>query len=127
MMNEMKFAALINKIHKLDPVAVSARSALRMATINGAQALGLGDEIGSIEVGKRADLVLVDLKKPHFTPLHDVVSHLVYSGVGSDVDTVLVDGEILMQERKVLTLDEDEVMRKAQEASEDLLAKGAIS
>lgn len=124
MMNEMKFAALLCKVHKLDPTVVPARSVLEMATINGARALGLGDEVGSLEVGKRADLILVDLKGPHFTPLHDVITHLVYSGVGSDVDTVLVDGKIIMRCRKVLTLDGDEVMRKAQEASEDLLARG---
>jgi 5-methylthioadenosine/S-adenosylhomocysteine deaminase len=124
MMNEMKFAALLNKAHKLDSTAVPAQSVLEMATINGARALGLEREIGSLEVGKKADLVLVGLKRPHFTPLHDVVSHLVYSGVGSDVDTMLVDGKILMQGRKVLTLDEGEVMRKAQEASDELLARG---
>ncbi|HID30580.1 MAG TPA: N-ethylammeline chlorohydrolase [Desulfobacterales bacterium] len=124
MMNEMKFAALLCKVHKLDPTVVPARSVLEMATINGARALGLGDEVGSLEVGKRADLILVDLKGPHFTPLHDVITHLGYSGVGSDVDTVLVDGKIIMRCRKVLTLDGDEVMRKAQEASEDLLARG---
>ncbi len=124
MMNEMKFAALLNKVHKLDSTAVPAQSVLEMATINGARALGLEREIGSLEVGKKADLVLVDLKRPHFTPLHDVVSHLVYSGVGSDMDTVLVGGRILMRGRKVLTLDEGEVMGKAQGASEELLAWG---
>lgn len=123
MFNEMKFAALLNKAHKLDPVAVPATSALEMATVNGATALGLGKELGSIEVGKKADLVLVDLKKPHLSPLHNVISHLVYSAVGSDVDTTIVDGKILMQGRKVLTLDEDKVLREAQKNSNDLLAR----
>lgn len=123
MFNEMKFAALLNKVHKLDPVAVPAPSALEMATINGAIALGLQDKIGSLEAGKKADIVLVDLKKSHLTPLHNVISHLVYSALGCDVDTTIVDGKILMQGRKVLTLDEDKVLERAQKTSDDLIAK----
>jgi len=125
MFNEMKFAALLSKVHKLDPVAVPAQVALEMATINGAIALGLQDSIGSLESGKKADIVLVDLQKPHFKPLHSVISHLVYSAVGSDVDTTIVDGKVLMQGRKVLTLDEDKVLREAQKSSDDFLARGA--
>ncbi len=123
MFNEMKFAALLNKVHKLDPVAVPAQVALEMATINGAIALGLQDSIGSLEAGKKADIVLVDLQKPHLKPLHSVISHLVYSAVGSDVDTTIVDGKVLMQGRKVLTLDEDKVLMEAQESSDDFLAR----
>ena len=123
MFKEMKFAALLNKVHRLDPVAVPAMSALEMATVNGAIALGRGNELGSIEVGKKADLVLVDLEKPHLTPLHNVISHLVYSAVGSDVETTIVDGRILMLERRVLILDEDKVLRLAQKSADDLLAR----
>lgn len=123
MFSEMKFAALLNKVHKLDPTAVPAQAVLEMATINGAIALGMQDEIGSLEVGKKADVLLVDLKRPHFVPLHNVISHLVYNAVGSDVDTVIVDGEIVMRERKVLTVDEDKVLEGAQKASDDLLAR----
>jgi 5-methylthioadenosine/S-adenosylhomocysteine deaminase len=126
MFNEMKFAALLNKVHKLDPTVVPAQAVLEMATINGAIALGLQNRIGSLEVGKKADIVLVDMKKPHLTPLHNVMSHLVYSAVGGDVDTVIVDGKVLMQGRKVLTLDEDEVLDGAQKASDDLLARGGF-
>ena len=123
MFGEMKFAALLNKAHKLDPVAIPATSALEMATVNGAIALGLQKTLGSLEVGKKADLVLVDLRKPHLTPPHNVISHLVYSSVGSDVDTTIVDGKILMQGREVLTLDEDKVLREAQKSSDDLFAR----
>lgn len=126
MFNEMKFAALLNKVHKFDPTALPAQKVLEMATINGAIALGLQDEIGSLEVGKKADIVLVDMKKPHLTPLHNVISHLVYSAIGSDVDTVIVDGKVLMRERKVLTFDEDKVLEGAQKASDDLLARGGF-
>ena len=124
--NEMKFAALLNKVRTLDPTVMPAQSVLEMATINGALALRLQDRIGSLEVGKRADVVVVDLQKPHFTPLYNVVSHLVYNAVGSDVDTVIVDGKVLMRERKVLTLDEAEVLSKAQSVSEELLARGGM-
>ena len=123
MFREMKSAALLGKAHDLDPTALPAWSVLEMATINGAKALGLEKEIGSLEVGKKADLVLVDLRKPHLTPLHNVASHLVYSAAGGDVDTVIVDGKILMRGRRVLTLDEYRVMEMAQRASEGLLAR----
>jgi 5-methylthioadenosine/S-adenosylhomocysteine deaminase len=126
MFNEMKFAALLSKVHKFEPTALPAQKVLEMATINGAIGVGLQNEIGSLEVGKRADVVLVDLRRPHFAPLHSVVSHLVYSAVGSDVDTVIVDGKVVMRDRKVLTLDEGRVLERAQEVSEDLLSrKGA--
>ncbi len=121
MFNEMKFAALLNKVGKLDPTAMPAKSVLEMATINGAIALGLEDRIGSLEVGKKADIVLADLKKPHLAPLHNVMSHLVYSAVGSDVDTTIVDGRILMRNRRVLGIDEDEVLKQVQATSDDLL------
>ena len=123
MINEMKFAALLNKVHKLDPVAVPATAALEMATINGAIALGLQNKIGSLEAGKKADIVLVDLKKPHLAPLHNVISHLVYSAAGSDVDTTIVDGRILMQGCRVLALDENKVLEQAQKISDDLIAR----
>jgi 5-methylthioadenosine/S-adenosylhomocysteine deaminase len=126
MFTEMKFAALLNKVHKLDPTAVPAQAVLEMATIKGAIALGLQREIGSLEVGKKADIILVDLKKPHLAPLHNVISHLIYSAVGSDVDTVIVDGEVLMQGREVLTLDEDKVLEDVQRVSDDLLARGGF-
>ncbi|MBS3815484.1 MAG: amidohydrolase family protein [Hadesarchaea archaeon] len=123
MLEEIKFAALLQKLDRRDPTALPAQSALEMATINGAKALELEDEIGSIEIGKKADLILIDLNKPHLTPKHDVVSHLVYSSVGSDVDTVIVDGKILMEDREPLTLEENNILEKSQEASEDLISR----
>ncbi len=121
MINEMKFAALLNKVYKLSPTALPAEDVLKMATINGAKSLGMEKEIGSIEVGKKADIILVDLKKPHLTPVHNVVSHVVYSAVGGDVDTMIVDGKVLMQNRKVLTFEEAQVIKKAQDVSEEML------
>lgn len=123
MFSEMKFAALLSKAHKLDPTALPAQVVLEMATINGAITLGLQDKIGSLEVGKKADIVMVDMKKPHLAPLHNVISHLVYSAVGGDVDTVVVDGKVLMRERGVLTLEEVKVLEETQKVADDLLAR----
>jgi len=123
MFSEMKFAALLSKAHKLDPTVLPAQVVLEMATINGAIALGIQDKIGSLEVGKKADIVMVDMKKPHLAPLHNVISHLVYSAVGGDVDTVVVDGKVLMRECRVLTLDEVKVVEDTQKAADDLLAR----
>jgi 5-methylthioadenosine/S-adenosylhomocysteine deaminase len=123
MFTEMKFAALLNKVDKFDSTVMPAQSVLEMATVNGARALGLGENLGSLEVGKKADLILVDLRKPHLTPLSNVISHLVYSATGSDVDTVIVDGKVVMQGRRVLTLEEDKVLEEAQRVAGDLLAQ----
>ena len=127
MFNEMKFAALLSKVHELDPTALPAQVVLEMATINGAIALGLQDKIGSLEVGKKADIVMVDVKKPHLAPLHNAISHLVYSAVGGDVDTVIVDGKVLMREREVLTLDDDKVLWETQKAVDDLLERKEVA
>ncbi len=123
MFEEMKLAAFLSKVAKKDPTVVPARKALEMATINGAEALGLEDEIGSLETGKKADIILVDLEKPHLTPLFNIESHLVYSCTGSDVETVIVDGRTLMRENEVLTLEEDEILREGQKTSEKLVKK----
>lgn len=126
MLNEMKFAALLNKVHKLDAEVMPAQSVLEMATINGAMALGLDSEVGSLEAGKKADIVIVDMEKPHLTPMHNVISHLVYCAVGGDVDTVIVDGKILMRGRKVLSLDEQDVLNRAKKASMDLIDRSGV-
>jgi 5-methylthioadenosine/S-adenosylhomocysteine deaminase len=92
-----------------------------MATIRGAGALGLEKQVGTLEVGKRADIALVDLRNPNLTPLHDLCGSLVYSARGCDVDTVIVDGKILMKDREMQTLDEERVMDKAEDAASRLL------
>ncbi len=127
MFSEMKFAALLNKVDKFNPTIMPAQSVLEMATINGARALGLDGSLGSIEVGKKADLILVDLRKPHLTPINNVISHLVYSATGSDVDTVIVDGKVIMQGRRVLKFEEDKVLKEAQKAADDLLARKEVA
>ncbi|MFA0833153.1 MAG: amidohydrolase family protein [Methanobacterium formicicum] len=120
---EMKTSSLLQKVRKLDPTVLPAGKVLEMATINGATALGMEKEIGTIEVGKKADMVLVDMKAPHLTPYRNPVSHLVYSAEGADVNTVICNGQILMREREVLVMDEVEVMELAENAAEDLLSR----
>ncbi len=123
MIQEMKFSSLLQKVSLGDPTVIPAEKALEMATINGARALRLDNKLGSIEVGKLADIILIDLKKPHLTPLHNIFSHLVYAAQASDVDTVICNGKILMRNRKLLTLNENEIMEKAELAKEDLFGR----
>jgi len=124
MFENMKAAALLQKVWHKDPTVLPAETVLRMATIDGAKALGLEKSVGSLEVGKRADLILVDFDKPHLTPRHNLYANLVYSARGSDVDTVIVDGKMLMMKRKVKTLNEAEVMQKAQRTALKLVTAG---
>lgn len=126
MIREMKIAAVIQKARLLDPRSMPASTVLEMATINGARAMGMQSEVGSIEVGKRADLVLIDLKKPHLVPYTDVVSNIVYSAMGSDVDTVLVDGRVLLRHGKALTLDEKRIIEEAQLRQNELISRSGI-
>jgi 5-methylthioadenosine/S-adenosylhomocysteine deaminase len=118
---EMKIASLLQKAHRWDPTLLPAQKMLDMATIDGAKALGMEDKIGSIEVGKKADIILVDFSRPHLVPVHDVVSNIVYSAQGEDVVTTIVNGKILMEDRKVKTLNEKEVLEKASKAAGELI------
>lgn len=123
MFETVKFAALLQKSFYRDSKVLSAYQVLKMATLDGAKALGLDGVIGSLEVGKRADIILVDLSKPHLKPLNNIYAALAYSARGSDVDTVIVDGKILMENRRVQTLDERTVMEKAEKCASDLLVR----
>lgn len=120
MFHEMKMAALLHKVHKLDPTVIPAQEALKMATINGAHALDIDG--GTIARGKKADIIIVDIHKPHLTPKHSLISHLVYCARGSDVSTTIVDGKILMEDYVVKVLDEEDVMKKAEKAAENLIS-----
>ena len=111
--DEMDAAAKIQKYMLGDPAVLPAETVFRMATMGGARVLNLHDEIGSLEPGKRADIVLVDVRRPGLTPLYRVYSHLVYAARGSDVTTVIVNGRIVVRDREILTVDEEEVMARA--------------
>lgn len=116
MIEEMRTATLLHKVTTGDPMALPAFDTLKMATFNGAVALGMEDT-GLIKTGMKADLILVDFHRPHLYPRHDLLAHLVYAAQSADVDTVIINGEVVMEGRKVLTLDEEEVMARAQECA----------
>jgi cytosine/adenosine deaminase-related metal-dependent hydrolase len=110
----MRAAALLQKVMHGSRV-LPALTALRMATTNGARAMGLADHIGSVEVGKRADLQLINLNRLHTTPQPDPISTIVYAAEASDVEAVIIDGQIVMRERRLLTFNEEDVITQARE------------
>ena len=129
---EMRVASLIQGMSQMRPGRLPPETALEMATIDNAKALGIENEVGSIEVGKKADLILVELKQPHLTPLverpkFNLLSHLVYAVSGRDVDTTIVDGRVVMHHRNVLTVDEAEVLRKAEETLYKVLDRSGLA
>ncbi len=115
MFEEMDTAAKLHKVFRSDPTVMPAKTVFRMATLGGAKALGIDDRVGSLEVGKLADVVLVDARVPELTPLYDVYSHLVYAAKGGNVSTVVVNGKLIVENHHVVTVDENEVLEKARE------------
>ncbi|HEY7058558.1 MAG TPA: amidohydrolase [Vicinamibacterales bacterium] len=113
MFEAMRQAAFLNKLTSEDPRAIPAATAVEMATIEGARALGMDREIGSLEPGKRADLIVVSMSAARQTPLYDPLSHLVYVTRGDDVTTTIVNGRVLMRDRKLLTLNADQILAEA--------------
>jgi 5-methylthioadenosine/S-adenosylhomocysteine deaminase len=122
MFETTKVGTLLQKLAYKNPEVLPAYEILKMATVDGARALGLGDCVGSLEVGKNADIVLIDLSKPHLKPLHNVYANIVYSTRASDVNTVIVNGKILMENRVVKTLDENSVIERAETTALNLLS-----
>ena len=113
MFEAMRMAAFLHKLQSRDPRVVSAKEALQMATIGGARALGMERQIGSLERGKRADLIVVGMSAARQTPMYDPISHLVYVTRGDDVRTTIVNGKVLMRDRKMLTLNEPAILQEA--------------
>ncbi|HXH06436.1 MAG TPA: amidohydrolase [Vicinamibacterales bacterium] len=122
MFEAMRQAALLHKLVARDPRVLPAPAVLEMATLGGARALGLADRVGSLEPGKRADLILVSTASARLTPLYDPVSHLVYVAKGTDVTTTIVDGTVLMRDRRVATLDARAVLAEARAMAETVRA-----
>jgi 5-methylthioadenosine/S-adenosylhomocysteine deaminase len=112
MFQEMDTAAKLEKSALLDPTVMSAHTVVHMATSQGAKVLGFDRFIGTLEPGKKADIVIISLNKPHLTPLYDEYSHLAYTINGADVDTVLINGRVVMQDRRLLTINEAEAMQR---------------
>jgi 5-methylthioadenosine/S-adenosylhomocysteine deaminase len=115
LMEEMDLAAKLQKITKMDPRALGAKSVVEMATIEGAKALHMEKEIGSLEVGKKADIILISLDEPNAVPIYDIYAQLAYALKGSDVETVVIGGRVVMRDKKLLTLNEREILAKARE------------
>jgi len=117
---EMDTAAKLHKVNTFDPTVMDSTTALRMCTIEAARALGLEEITGSLEVGKKADIIVLDTKKPHLTPMYNPASHLVYSARGSDVKTTIINGEVVMEDGRLLSLDLDKAMDDIRKIAESI-------
>mgnify|MGYP001364690816 FL=1 len=115
MIKEMGTTAKLHKVARLDPTVMDAQTVVRMATIEGAKTLGMEKKIGSLESGKKADIIVIGLNEPHLTPLYCEYSHLAYAASGADVDTVIINGKVVMENRKLLTINEQNVMQKVRD------------
>jgi 5-methylthioadenosine/S-adenosylhomocysteine deaminase len=122
LMEEMDLAAKLAKITKMDPLALNAKAVVEMATIDGAKALHMEKEIGSLEAGKKADLVLISLDEPNAVPMYDVYAQLAYALKASDVETVVIGGRVVMRDRKLLTVNEEAAIAKAREYKKTIAA-----
>ena len=120
---EMDTVAKLHKVKTLDPTTMDARTVLRMATIQGARVLGLGESIGSLEKGKKADLIIIDTHKPHLTPMYNPVSHLVYAARGSDIRTSIINGAIVMEDGHLKTIGLKSVLNNITRIAQEI-AKG---
>lgn len=126
MFEEMNSAAIIHKLNQKNPSVMDALSVVYMATLGGAKVLGAGHQIGSLEVGKKADILILDMDQPHSHPVYNIYSLLVYSMRGSDVDSVIIDGKMVMQNKKLLHVNEKEVFAKVDSIAEDVIKKNGI-
>ena len=126
MFREMRIVALLHKVNRLNPTVLPATDVLKMATINGARALELKN-VGEIKIGYKADLILVNLNRASLTPAHNPISLLVYSADGYSVDTMLVDGNLVMENGKIQTLDEEKIRERGQKQAEDLLVRAGVT
>ncbi len=125
MFEEMHIAAILHKGTNRNPALVSAAEALRMATVNGAEAIGFKDEIGRIEKGMKADIILLDIDKPHLFPINNPLSAVVYSAQGSDVDTVIIDGKVILDKGNLTTIDEELVKHEVGRIVERIAGAGS--
>jgi len=127
MIRDMRLVSHLANLREKDPIVVPAETVLELSTINGAKAMGLENEIGSLEVGKRADFIVIDMDKPHLTPAWDPVSTIVYAAHGSDVDTVVIDGKIVMKNREVLTLNRKEILEDIRERHHKVARRAGLN
>jgi 5-methylthioadenosine/S-adenosylhomocysteine deaminase len=121
MLQEMRTCALLHKVNTMDATVIPAYQALKMATVNGARALRLDHQIGTLEAGKKADIVLLKIEEAHWIPRYDLIANLVYSAQAGDVNTVIINGQVVMQDRKLSTINETEVLEQAKETAARLI------
>jgi 5-methylthioadenosine/S-adenosylhomocysteine deaminase len=117
---EMDTTAKLHKVNLLDPTVMDAGTVLNMATIGGAKAIGLDKDIGSLEEGKQADVIIVDTEKPHLVPMYNSVSHIIYTVQGSDVRDVVVAGRIIVRDQNLLTIDLEDILARVVKISDDI-------
>jgi 5-methylthioadenosine/S-adenosylhomocysteine deaminase len=122
MFQAMDCAAKLHKVFQMDPSVMKAKTLVKMATIIGAEVLGLGNQIGTLEKGKKADLIVVDTNQPHLVPLYDPCSHLVYAAEGADVKVTVINGRVVMRDGKLLTIDEEETLTEVRRIGEKIKA-----
>lgn len=122
MLEEMRTCALLHKVSAGDPTVMPAYQALKMATAQGAKVLG-ADKLGSLQPGYKADIIMLDMHKPHLTPMHDPIANIVYSAQSSDIKTVIIDGSLVMKNRQVLTMDEERVLFESERLGQDLVRR----
>jgi cytosine/adenosine deaminase-related metal-dependent hydrolase len=123
----MYLAAVLFKDYRLDANFMGAETAIEMATIRGARAVGLDKEIGSLEIGKKADLIVIDMKGADWLPRYNPIQNLVYSASGNSVETVLIDGRIVMENREIKTVDEEKILARVKKSSEGVLKRTGVS
>lgn len=122
MLEEMRTSALLHKVATGDPTVMPAYQVLKMATVEGARALGM-EKLGALKPGYKADLIMLDIHKPHHTPMHDPIANIVYAAQSSDVKTVIIDGNLVMKDHHVLTMDEERVLFEAERLGQDLVRR----
>lgn len=127
LLQEMKLAGIIHKAQSMDPTIISAETVLEMATINGAKALGLDTSIGSLEVGKKADFIAIDMRKVHLQPYFSPVSAVVYSATGRDVELVVIDGFEVVKGGALQTMDEEQVWQEANKRSREISERAGLA
>jgi 5-methylthioadenosine/S-adenosylhomocysteine deaminase len=121
--SEMDTAAKLHKVNTMDPTVMDAVTVLKMATIDGAKSLGLQDIIGSLEIGKKADVIIIDTRRPHLVPVYNPVSHIVYAAQGSDVQDVIVNGKILLRNKELLAFDMEDILGKVADIASRIKCK----
>jgi len=112
MLQEMRSCSFLQKVHQMDPTVIPAYQALEMATVNGARALGLENQVGKLEPGLKADIILINLTAANMVPVYDTLANIVYSAQAADVDTVIINGQVVMENRRLSTLQEEEIIKQ---------------